>query len=292
MRHSAPAATSLRFTVDGALRSTEDPSVAAHPPLPSKTPSSLSAAEDDGPRSPVESLLGELQSALAAKQRDALAGVRNVRLALANYERALEERLVAQFARDHALRAPSAAGPSVEVAADRLCRAVLALPEVASVAPANAASAAAPSSHAFPKANEPLGPTGEPTPASARPEAEGGTSSLPWLENLSIERKLVIVGALAGRQKLGALPESLEGRTEWVDTESDGAHAIGNLPQRIRQGRVAAVVILDRAVQHKHTEPLVAAARAHGVPVGFAGKGGILSIRRALERIDEQLKSR
>jgi hypothetical protein len=99
------------------------------------------------------------------------------------------------------------------------------------------------------------------------------------------------VGGLAGRQKLGALPESLEGRTEWVDTDG-GPHAIGNLPQRIRQGRVAAVVILDRAVQHKHSEPLLAAARTVGIPVGFAGKGGVLSIRRALEQIDKQLKGR
>jgi len=102
-------------------------------------------------------------------------------------------------------------------------------------------------------------------------------------------RKLVVIGALAGRRKDGVLPPPLEERTEWVDTERDGVHAIGNLPQRIRQNRVGAVVILDRAVQHKHTEPIVAAARDTNTPLAFAGKGGKASLLRAVEQLDKRL---
>ncbi|HXS17665.1 MAG TPA: hypothetical protein VN764_10780, partial [Polyangiaceae bacterium] len=102
-------------------------------------------------------------------------------------------------------------------------------------------------------------------------------------------RKLVVIGALAGRRKDGVLPPPLEERTEWVDTERDGVHAIGNLPQRIRQNRVGAVVILDRAVQHKHTEPIVAAARDTNTPLAFAGKGGNASLLRAVEQLDKRL---
>lgn len=121
--------------------------------------------------------------------------------------------------------------------------------------------------------------------------AAGAGGSLSALVERCKGRKLVIIGALAGRQKSGLFPEVLAERIEWVDTERDGVHAIGNLPQRIRQERVGAVVILDRAVQHKHTEPIVAAARDSGTPVAFAGKGGRASLLRAVEQLDARLAS-
>jgi hypothetical protein len=268
-------------------------------PLSPKAPDGESSIERaSSPTSPVDVLLGELESALHAKRRDVLGRVRDIEAALATYQRAVEERLVVQFARDHSLRVPELARVSVEAAAERLRAAVLTLPELARVSGPDealqSADAPVPPAAASPQGVASAPPPGarEKEPATSRETPDSDASpSLPWLQNLSVDRKLVIVGGLAGRQKLGALPESLEGRTEWVDTDG-GPHAIGNLPQRIRQGRVAAVVILDRAVQHKHSEPLVTAARAVGVPVGFAGKGGILSIRRALEQIDKQLKGR
>jgi hypothetical protein len=69
-------------------------------------------------------------------------------------------------------------------------------------------------------------------------------------------------------------------------------HAVGNLPQRIRQGRVSGVVILDRIVSHKHTEPVVAAAREARVPVAFAGQGGKASLARALAQLEEMRRER
>jgi hypothetical protein len=133
---------------------------------------------------------------------------------------------------------------------------------------------------------------------SRAPPVEPRDSNTPAVENeqfgallaRSEGRKLVVIGALSGRQKQEVLPPELERRTEWVDTERDGVHAIGNLPQRIRQQRVAAVIILDKAIQHKHSEPLVAAARDSHTPVAFAGKGGKASLLRALAQLDERLR--
>jgi hypothetical protein len=102
----------------------------------------------------------------------------------------------------------------------------------------------------------------------------------------------VIIGALSGREKSSTLPAELAGNAEWIDTERDGVHAVGNLPQRIRQGRVSGVVILDRVVSHKHTEPVVAAAREAHVPVAFAGQGGKASLLRAIAQIDEMRRER
>jgi hypothetical protein len=44
-------------------------------------------------------------------------------------------------------------------------------------------------------------------------------------------------------------------------------------------------------MSHKHTEPVLAAARAAGVPVGFAGQGGNAGIARALRSIEDQLSA-
>jgi DNA-binding LacI/PurR family transcriptional regulator len=76
-----------------------------------------------------------------------------------------------------------------------------------------------------------------------------------------------------------------------VDTEREGAHAVGNLPQRVRQRRVAGIIILDRAVKHRHTEPVMAAAREAGIPIAFAGQGGHASLARAFAQLELALGS-
>jgi len=49
---------------------------------------------------------------------------------------------------------------------------------------------------------------------------------------------------------------------------------------------------LDRVVSHKHTEPVVAAAREARVPVAFAGQGGRASLARAVAQIEDMRRER
>ena len=100
-----------------------------------------------------------------------------------------------------------------------------------------------------------------------------------------------MIGALS-RDRSEAAPAGIGEQIEWIDTERDGVHALGNLPQRIRQGRVAGVIILDRAVKHKHSEPALAAARDAKVPTAFAGQGGRASLERALTQLEGMLAER
>src|SRR5690606_39524209 len=58
-------------------------------------------------------------------------------------------------------------------------------------------------------------------------------------------------------------------------------YAIGNLAQRIRQRRVSALIVLDAAVGHKHSDPLVSAAREVRIPTTYAHKGGVAALARA-----------
>jgi hypothetical protein len=233
----------------------------------------------DDKQSPIAEMLDSVSSALAARRSTLVERVRRIELALESYRRAVESQLARDFAREHSFKLPSAPALSAERAAELLKALVDALPEQQH-APAETD-------------NGPATLAGTVLGQLTLVEAQSAPlSSHPALSSAAKQGKIVVIGALSGRDRASAVPPELGEHVEWIDTERDGAHAIGNLPQRIRQGRVAAVVILDRAVQHRHTEPVVAQAREHGVPIAFAGQGGKASIGRALAQIEAALNQR
>ena len=212
-----------------------------------------------------DDVVESVRAALNAKRTEVAERIATLESALRGYERALEFEIAESFANEHQLKHPARQERAAE-AALKLSRAVASLPELA------------------PRATPGKG-TPEPEPA---PEREAPVTA----KARTHSGKLVIIGALAGREKSGALPADVAADAEWIDTERDGVHAVGNLPQRIRQGRVSGVVILDRVVSHKHTEPVVAAAREARVPVAFAGQGGKVSLARALSQLEEMRRER
>jgi hypothetical protein len=224
--------------------------------------------------SPVEQLLDSVESALAARRATVFERVRRVELALESYRRALEAQITREFAQEHGFRLPPLAATTPERAAELLHAAVQTLPELSEVKSEKPALAARETT------------TGVPAAPTVESKAAPG---YPHLLMRVVRGKIVVIGALSGRDRSGALPSELAAEVEWIDTERDGAHAVGNLPQRVRQGRVAAVVILDRVVQHKHTDPVLAAARDSNVPFAFAGQGGKASLVRAIEQIEAAL---
>jgi hypothetical protein len=212
-----------------------------------------------------DDVVDSVRAALNAKRGEVAERIASLESALRGYERALEFEIAESFATEHQLKQPARQERAAE-AALRLARAVASLPELVAREKAK-------------------GAVPEPEPASER---EAATTPRPRAH----PGKLVIIGALSGREKSGALPAEVAIDAEWIDTERDGVHAVGNLPQRIRQGRVSGVVILDRIVSHKHTEPVVAAAREARVPVAFAGQGGKASLARALLQLEEMRRER
>jgi hypothetical protein len=241
------------------------------------------------PASPIDDLLDSLRAALAARRRDGAARIERVEAALGSYRRAIESRIASEFAAEHRLKAPVATGVSVARAAEELRDAVLQLPEVARLLSATSvldlSSAVVESETSGPMTlKAPPASQGKAAPS----ESPTLSSSWPRLRSVLVAQKLVVIGALS-RDRSESAPEGIAEHIEWIDTERDGVHALGNLPQRIRQGRVAGVIILDRAVKHKHSEPAVAAARDAHVPVAFAGQGGRASLERALTQIESML---
>ena len=236
--------------------------------------------------SPIDELLDSLRAALAARRRDGAARIERVEAALASYRRAIEAQIAHEFAAEHRLKAPAKVGLGVAQAAEQLRDAVLELPELARLlSRADAAE---------PPAVESSGPMtskvakSSAAPASVVAQANDAPGSWPRLRAALASQKLVVIGALS-RDRSESAPEGIGEHVEWIDTERDGVHALGNLPQRIRQGRVAGVIILDRAVKHKHSEPALAAARDARVPTAFAGQGGRASLERALTQLEGML---
>lgn len=217
------------------------------------------------PPSAFDDLIESVRAALHAKRGEAAHRIAALEALLRGYERALEFEIADSFASEHQLQKPARAERAAE-AAQKLARAVADLPELAQKAAESKSGI---------QLEETAARGSSPAP---KPRVSAG--------------KLVIIGALSGREKSSSLPDGLALDAEWIDTERDGVHAVGNLPQRIRQGRVGGVVILDRVVSHKHTEPVVAAAREAHVPVAFAGQGGKVSLARAIAQIEEMRRER
>ena len=241
------------------------------------------------PASPIDDLLESLRAALAARRRDSTARIERVEAALGAYRRAVEQQIATEFAAEHRLKLPAQTGSSLARAAEELHDAVLQLPDVARLL---AGTAVAPE-----LAEQAQG--GSLAPPAAKGAGVGKNSGAaeplaagwPRLRAALASQKLVVIGALS-RDRSEAAPAGIGEQIEWIDTERDGVHALGNLPQRIRQGRVAGVIILDRAVKHKHSEPALAAARDAKVPTAFAGQGGRASLERALTQLEGMLAER
>ena len=236
--------------------------------------------------SPIDDLLESLRAALAARRRDGAARIERIEAALGSYRRAKEQQIATEFAAEHRLKAPQKVGVSVARAAEELRDAVLDLPELARLLARPGGLLELPDAEAS-------GPMTSKAPPASKGKAvviETPTlvPSWPRLRSVLTSQKLVVIGALS-RDRSESAPDGIAGHIEWIDTERDGVHALGNLPQRIRQGRVAGVIILDRAVKHKHSEPALAAARDAHVPTAFAGQGGRASLERALTQIETML---
>jgi hypothetical protein len=241
------------------------------------------------PASPIDDLLESLRAALAARRRDGGARIERVEAALGSYRRAIEQQIATEFAAEHKLKAPLKVGPSVTRAAEELRDAVLELPELGQLLQRREASALEPVDT---EQNGPItarGPASKvPTSIKAPAIIVDAPQGWPRLRAAMESQKLVVVGALS-RDRSDSVPDGFGDHIEWIDTERDGVHALGNLPQRIRQGRVAGLIILDRAVKHKHSEPALAAARDAHVPTAFAGQGGRVSLERAFTQLETML---
>jgi hypothetical protein len=92
---------------------------------------------------------------------------------------------------------------------------------------------------------------------------------------------VVFVGGVVKQEKVLLIQNKFGIEIEWIDTSRQGTQAIAGVEKRIRDKRLAAVVVLQGLIGHKHFEPIVSAARLVGLPFAYADKAGLGSVNRA-----------
>ncbi len=244
----------------------------------------------------IELLLEKVKADVAAKVLRRLEPVKKVEEALAAYRRAVEGEVATEYARDHSIPSPRLTGDP-KATAEALRHAVLALPELAcEVGVAESARGGGGPTTAVGAS----GATGRPAP-EASPATSGQDTSraapaardqLPveWgpLVRAVQHLPLVLVGGVVRRDRLGFVPREVLEKLEWIDTTRQGTHAIGNLAQRMKAGRVGALILMEGLVGHRHSDPLVHASREVGIPFEYAGKGGRAALARAFISINQK----
>jgi len=225
----------------------------------------------------LEELLSPLRAEFHAHRTTALVRADTIAQALERYTHQVELEVARQIAGTHGLRQPRDRA-DLRKAAQELLNAVLALPEI--------------SDNTTPTLTPPARvETSKAAEASLKVEVPTRIPLSPWpvLAKTLARAPLVIVGGAPHLERLRQLPADMLKAVEWIDTRQKGTHAIGNLERRIREHRICGLVLLEGLVQHKHTDPLVSAARGVNAPCVYAGKGGALAITNALKEIEKSL---
>lgn len=240
---------------------------------------------------PIDDFCESLRSELHARRAKSHAELERIHELVRDLAAAREAALVSAFVTPLELKVPAYTGAPAAALHARLVAAVEALSEarLSPRAQANAASAETAPPRPIIRgisANDPA-KTEQTSPPQA-PASEVPAQGWPTLQNAANAGPIVIVGG-ARSDKLAWLPASLKGAVEWIETTRQGTHAIGNLAQRIRQRRVCALIVLDGLVGHKHSEPLVAAAREVKIPTAYANKGGTGALARAFTQLEKMV---
>lgn len=128
------------------------------------------------------------------------------------------------------------------------------------------------------------GPETEPDPPTLR----SAPAPVVYFEAVPRRRKappvIVLGGELEGR--VASVAAELAVDLEWVRTTKANLRPIEALVCRVRDGSVSGLIILNAFISHRHGTPVVDVARAKGVPVVYAGRGGARRLRDALVELE------
>jgi hypothetical protein len=250
----------------------------------------------------LESILAPLRASFHAKRRERVRLAEEISRGLDAYVKAVDLAVARELCKVHGLATPAAADPP-DLLAQELLRLVTTLPELRGTEkPAKPEPSVKPPSAPPDVRQTGEGPGHRLDPGriddklrrAATAVSLEGPKPKAFSNLLSAMRTapLIIVGGSPHLERLRVLPTLSAEDVEWIDTTRQGTHAIGNLERRIRDRRVAALVILEGLVQHRHSDPLVSAARSVELAHAFGGKGGRAAMQQAFNEIDSKLGHR
>ncbi len=113
-------------------------------------------------------------------------------------------------------------------------------------------------------------------------EREDSPLHLPLLA--ALQKPVVVIGGEADTQKLDRLRARTSVALEWVEcAEGD------RVARRVRDGHVAAVIVLNSLGGHSKLADVLASTRERGVLLEYAKKGGLASLASALQELEVRL---
>ena len=116
---------------------------------------------------------------------------------------------------------------------------------------------------------------------------------LPKLRAAAAASDVVMVGGIVKREKLDRVRARTGIEVEWIGLAAGKSpQAVASLAKRIREGRLAALVLLNGLMDHKQSEPLVAAAREVDLPVAYADKAGKGTLVKAFVDLEARIAGR
>jgi hypothetical protein len=241
----------------------------------------------------LEAVVTPLRSSFHAKRRDRVAQCEAISQALEAYVKAVDSTILRELASQHNLPVP-APTPAPERLALELLSKVQKLPELQQLIAQSTPQQASPMHAETSTVVSERCPVTPSVLPAAKPN--GAPSSLtngswPLVRRALAAHPLVIVGGAPHLERLTNLSDNMKEQIEWVDTTRQGTHAIGNLERRIKDGRIAALVILEGLVQHRHSDPLVSTARSAKVPHAYGGKGGRAALTQAVDELERMLQN-
>jgi hypothetical protein len=103
------------------------------------------------------------------------------------------------------------------------------------------------------------------------------------------QRALVITGGLRKEAKLRLIQQRFGVSVEWHEIDSDSSGDVDAIVNRIRSGRVGAVIILNGLMAHKVKDRIVRACSQYSILYSWADRGGTGSIEQAFHDLERQL---
>ena len=143
--------------------------------------------------------------------------------------------------------------------------------------------------------------TGVPKHQTRRPppmrQHNGATPAAPVerfasLDVLARDRPVVLVGGIKKNEVIDQLRRRHGLEVEWVAAQGANARATEHFEERVRNGRVGAVVLLEGLFSHAQVNGIVDQCKARDVPFVYGGRAGTESLRSALEQLDRIVAER
>ena len=126
-------------------------------------------------------------------------------------------------------------------------------------------------------------------PGTKLDEADHQWPALPNIRALKLP--VLLAGGMLIPEKLKSVKERFGLEPEWHEIDHDNPRAEESLVQRIRNGKVGAVVLLEGVMRHSTFKSAVQACNTMNVPYAMADKAGVASLTSALDEIERKLAS-